>query len=329
MDGVEFLRHLGNRNFQGGLILMSGTDDKILSTAKQLAITHGMHVLDVLQKPITIKKLHDVLQFNPNRKLKNISSQSNKYSLSEQDIRLAIKNNYLKLYCQPKISLQEFKLAGVEVLVRCNDPSSGIILPKNFIPVAEETDLISDITKYIVRELFHYLKEKQSAFSDEINFSSKDLEKIEFFDYLLMMADEYKVNLHNIVVEVTESCLSHNYLATSEVLTRFRLNHIGVSIDDFGTGFSNLVNLKSMPFNEMKLDRQFVHGASENAVSQAILECNILMANKLRLTTVAEGVENKADLDLLKELKCDLVQGYIFAKPFPLENLEHWKIAVN
>jgi len=127
-----------------------------------------------------------------------------------------------------------------------------------------------------------------------------------------------------LVLEVTESRLMTNALASLDIVARLRLKHIGLSIDDFGTGHSSLAQLRDIPFDELKVDRSFVHGAAGNAASRAILEGSISMARHLGMRVVAEGVEDRADWDLLRQLDCDVAQGYFIARPMPAAGLPAW-----
>ncbi len=132
------------------------------------------------------------------------------------------------------------------------------------------------------------------------------------------------IPLSDIVLEVTESRLTSNLLAPMDILTRIRLKHIGLSIDDFGTGHSSLAQLRDIPFDELKIDRGFIHGAHNHRALKAIVEASLCMAQQLGIRTVAEGIEDLEDLLFLKATSCDLGQGYFIAKPMPVEGLYQW-----
>jgi EAL domain-containing protein (putative c-di-GMP-specific phosphodiesterase class I) len=132
------------------------------------------------------------------------------------------------------------------------------------------------------------------------------------------------VPAEDLILEVTESRLIRHMLEPLEILTRLRLKHIGLSIDDFGTGHSSLAQLRDIPFNELKIDRSFVHSADRDNTKHAILAGSLGMAKQLGITSVAEGVEDLADWHFLRQQGCDLAQGYFVAKPMPAENLRAW-----
>ena len=127
-----------------------------------------------------------------------------------------------------------------------------------------------------------------------------------------------------IIIEVTESVLTQDLTTSLDILARLRLRGFGLSIDDFGTGFSTLEQVNRIPFTELKIDRAFVHGSKQKKVQMAILESSIALAKKLEMRTVAEGVENIDDLEVVSGLGCDLVQGYYYAKPMPINELHRW-----
>jgi len=151
-----------------------------------------------------------------------------------------------------------------------------------------------------------------------------NLGSLEFPDFVARAADKAGVSPTSLVLEVTESRLMKDPLAALDILTRLRLKHIGLSIDDFGTGHSSLAQLRDIPFDELKVDRGFVHGACRDASLRAIFEASLGMARQLGMKTVAEGVEDQEDWDCLRATGCDMAQGYFIAKPMPAADLAGW-----
>jgi EAL domain-containing protein (putative c-di-GMP-specific phosphodiesterase class I) len=147
---------------------------------------------------------------------------------------------------------------------------------------------------------------------------------LDFPDEVAGAARKAGVSPSKLILEVTESQLMRDSLVLLDIATRLRLKRIGLSIDDFGTGYSSLAQLRDIPFDELKLDRGFVHGAWNNASLRAILQANLEMARQLGLRSVAEGVEDRHDWDFLRSLGCELAQGYFIARPMPADQLEGW-----
>ena len=157
-----------------------------------------------------------------------------------------------------------------------------------------------------------------------VNLSANWLTDIQLPEFVFATLQATGFPADRLILEITETGVMADITTALDVLTRLRLKGFKLSIDDFGVGYSSMEQLQRLPFNELKLDRSFVHGASEKPVSRAILASSIEMARKLNLSTVAEGVEKQADLDLLRGLGCDLVQGWLVAKAMPLEELLEW-----
>lgn len=329
IDGVELIRHLTEKQYKGQLIIMSGTGDRILSTAKTLAQKYGITVLDVVEKPVKLAKLRSIFERHvaTHQSTHKDNTNTAQCDLTLDEIECYLKNNNFVLYCQPKINPNKHTILGVEILSRCQTKSK-IISPLSYIPVMQYHSLLDDLTKKTIITTFSFVKSCQHRSTKNLKYSINipaiSLEDIEFVDFIMNVAHNNDANVGQYILEVTEDSLSRNTLASGELLTRLRLKGFGLSIDDFGTGFSNLVQLNNFPFTELKIDRQFVHNASINNTAQIILEFNIKMAKKLKLDTVVEGVEQENDLQLVKNLGCDMVQGFYYAKPFPIQELPNW-----
>jgi EAL domain-containing protein (putative c-di-GMP-specific phosphodiesterase class I) len=157
-----------------------------------------------------------------------------------------------------------------------------------------------------------------------VNVSIDNLKSLDFPDRVVRQARDAGIAPEDLVLEITESQAMRDPVALLDIAARLRLKRIGLSIDDFGTGHSSLQKLRDMPFDELKLDRGFVHGAAEDPALHAILQANLDMAQQLGLRTVAEGVEDRADWDCLRALGCDLAQGWFIARPMPANEVPNW-----
>jgi EAL domain-containing protein (putative c-di-GMP-specific phosphodiesterase class I) len=154
----------------------------------------------------------------------------------------------------------------------------------------------------------------------------ENLDSLEFADYVTTAAATAGILPNDIVLEVTESRLMKNLSTSLEILTRLRLKGFHLSIDDFGTGHSSLTQLRDLPFNELKIDQSFVHGAASNNTLRSIYNASLSLAQQLGIKSVAEGVENRADWDFIRSSGCDLAQGYYIAKPMPADEIHDWLI---
>lgn len=325
MDGVEFLRHLGRLGYAGSLILTSGVEDRVLQTAKKLAQAHGLNVRGCLCKPISPAALRALLATDPLNGVTKPHAPGKRYTAHE--LRRAIHHRELFNYYQPKVVVSTGEVAGVETLVRWQHPQDGVLFPDQFVEVAEEHGLIDELTRAVLIEAMGQLKRWQGGGLDlpvAVNLSMDNLGDLDFPDFLDREAAAAQIDLSRLVLEVTESRLMKNYPDVLDILLRLRLKGVGLSIDDFGTGHSSLTQLRDLPFDELKVDRSFVHGAGEDRYLGAIFEAPAGMARRLGITMVAEGVEDQADWRFLRRVGCDLAQGYFIAKPMPASAVPGW-----
>ncbi|MBA4742192.1 MAG: EAL domain-containing response regulator [Azoarcus sp.] len=329
MDGVEFIRHLSRLNYEGALILVSGEDPRILQTAKTVARAWNLDVRGSLTKPVSLAALREVIFQNVHRNTAAVAGRTrNTYCADE--LHSAITNGELINHYQPKVELKTGAFSGVESLVRWDHPRDGLVFPDQFISIAEENGLIDGLTAAVVSSALQQLRRWiNDGFGVHvaINVSMDNLTSLDFPEYISEQARIAKVPINNIMLEVTESRLMKNPRDALDILARLRLKNVGLSIDDFGTGHSSLVQLRDIPFSEMKIDRSFVHGAAMDPMLGAITESSLKMARQLRLQTVGEGVEDQHDWDFLLASGCDLAQGYYIAKPMPADALPDWAVA--
>ncbi len=325
MDGVEFIRHLAQRDYEGSLILTSGEDVRILKTVEKLAIEHDLHVLGVLEKPATPAKISELLDQLDQIRAEGTMMLVDAFSLAE--LEKAIDGGELDTYFQPKVDIASGEVVGVEALVRWNHPGMGLIKPNSFIAMAEENGLIGKLTDVVIDRALGYageLRKLGHELNIAINISVDSLTDLEWPDRIAAILRQTGLDASNISFEITESRLMEHLSVALDILSRLSLKRFQLSIDDFGTGYSSMEQLQRIPFAEFKIDRAFVHGASREASARAILESSVLLAKKLDMKVVAEGVEDEDDWDLVASVGCDQVQGYYISRPLPFRQLVQW-----
>jgi EAL domain-containing protein (putative c-di-GMP-specific phosphodiesterase class I)/FixJ family two-component response regulator len=327
MDGLEFLQKLQETKFNGALLLVSGEDERVVQSAEALASSYDLWVLGHLNKPVQQAQLQKYLkQLDAEKKKALVGEDQQLYEASR--LKQAIETGELSNFYQPKVHLTTGELVGVEALVRWEHPEDGIILPDNFIDLAEENELIDSIAQQV---LSNALKDSKAWKEDGINItvavniSMYNLNTREFISYLEKELLTSGINPQDLILEVTESKLMKDYSLVLDMLTRLRLRRVNLSIDDFGTGHSSMTQLRDIPFNELKIDRGFVHSAYDNATLHGIFDGSIQLAKNLGIKTVAEGVENEADWGFLDGSGCDLAQGFFIGKPMRVDELREWK----
>ncbi len=245
------------------------------------------------------------------------------------ELRECIDRDELVLNYQPKISLKEDKMIGVEALVRWEHPKRGNISPSEFIPLAEKSGLIEPLTLWLLESAVQQIQRWHSngmKISIAINVSAKNLQNPDFSSHVEKILEKYPIERGYLIMELTESAILSDPIRAKDILNQFNALGIRMAIDDFGTGYSSLAYLKRLPVSELKVDKMFVRDMTRSHNDLAIVKATIDMAHHLDLVVVAEGIADAYSLELLKELGCDVGQGYYFSPPVPLEELEaNWK----
>jgi EAL domain-containing protein (putative c-di-GMP-specific phosphodiesterase class I)/ActR/RegA family two-component response regulator len=325
MDGIEFIRHLVDHQYAGALVLVSGEDERILETAARLARAQHMNVIGHLTKPVQPEALRVLLERWRDEPPALAGKTRKVYDPAE--LRRAIDGGELVNFYQPKVDVLSGALAGVETLVRWQHPADGLVFPDQFIGIAEQHGLIDDLTRVVLAGALAQARRWRDAglsLRVAVNISMDNLARLDFPDFVLAEIVRHGLAPNDIILELTESRLMKNSSIPLDILTRLRLKKISLSIDDFGTGHSSLAQLRDIPFDELKIDYSFVHGAHHDATRRAIFSASLGMARQLRMKSVAEGVEDRADWDFLRAQDCDLAQGYFIARPMAAEDLPAW-----
>lgn len=329
MDGIEVMRRLAKMQNSPALILLSGHDLGVLHSAEKLCRAHGLEVIASLSKPLSLDNLlHLFEQHIPDAKrLKQMDSAAIAGNLTATELQHAIKNEELLLHFQPQINIATGGLTGIEVLVRWQHPEQGMLYPGRFIPLAEQSGLMSQLTHWIIEKTVsqeQLWQESGVTTAVSVNISALDITGLMLPEQLSDLLTGNKLAPTRLTLEITESALMGELVTSLDILTRLRLKGIKLSIDDFGTGYSSLLQLHRVPFTELKIDRSFVSNMSEDKEALAIVKTCILLGHELNMTVVAEGVESAKDLKLLKLLGCDIAQGYFIAKPMPCSEVLLW-----
>lgn len=243
-----------------------------------------------------------------------------------EELREALNRGEFELYYQPQVDLKTKRIQGAEALVRWNHPERGLVPPLEFIPVAEESGLILDLTRWVLQQAFSQAREWHERgwenFTLGVNLSARH------FEYGLVEQD-VEVALEStgvlprlIELELTESAVFEDKKAALDLLQRWNDQGIRLAIDDFGTGYSNLSYLAELPLHKLKIDQSFVRGFTSSKKHRILVQTIIMLARTLGLKTIAEGVEASDLASTLSALGCNAMQGYLVSKPVPLESFE-------
>jgi diguanylate cyclase (GGDEF)-like protein len=252
-----------------------------------------------------------------------LNAGSRKQLALETNLRKALERNELKLFYQPKIDITLNTIVGVEALLRWQRPGMGYISPKDFIPIAEESGLITPIGEWVLHTAFRQLREWHDAgFTDltmAVNLSSVQLARTGFENILESALVDSGINPALAELEVTENVAMKNMESAAATLYKLKKMGVSIAMDDFGTGYSSLGYLRSLPIDTVKIDQSFVREIPDNMEDVLIAQAIIAMANSLNMALVVEGIETVRQLNFFKQQGCRIVQGYLFSKPVEAE----------
>src|ERR1700727_3768373 len=286
MDGIEFIRRLVECQYGGSVILVSGENSRILESVEKLIEAHHLIALGRLQKPVKPGELANLLgKLEPNKGHSELTRPSRR-SYTADELRASIAQGELVNYYQPKVALATFDVVGVESLVRWQHPIDGIVFPDQFLGLAEQHGLLTNVTRAVLVAAMKQVKAWSQAgypLPVAVNVSMDDLIALDFPDMATSLAASVGVDPRLLTLEVTEGQVMRQRSVILDVLSRLSLKRFGLAIDDFGTGHSSLAQLRDLPFDELKVDRSFVRGASKDKTQNATGNDSLRVEHHLRM----------------------------------------------
>ncbi|MFC3150039.1 EAL domain-containing protein [Litoribrevibacter euphylliae] len=328
IDGIELINLLGNRITELALIIVSAREKSLISSVELMASKQGIWVLGSVQKPLSYNKLKQLMKHYLTYKNEQgeVVRPARKPKLSVEEVKQALDLKLLELHYQPKINMKDHSLAGVECLVRIKKDDQ-VIFPDQFISVCEEHNLIDDLSYRVVAQaVLQKLKWNGLGLKTQwsINLSAVSFENETFCEALMEVIKSMQGAASQLIFEVTETAVIKDMGKALGVLNRLRLAGCGLSLDDYGTGYSSIQQLSQIPFTELKMDRSLIDGISSKPHLQVIFASSLAMCNQLGLKMVAEGIESKEDWEYLKRRGCHMGQGYYYAPPMPEKAFLEW-----
>jgi EAL domain-containing protein (putative c-di-GMP-specific phosphodiesterase class I) len=324
-DGIETIRALASLGIEAGVVITSVEDERMIESAGLLATQQGLQVLGQIPKPLTAAKLAPLLA---RLQASRAPVSATTFAISPAELQKAIESKEVFLVYQPKIAFRTGAFVGAEALVRWRHPDLGVLEPAAFLPVAESSDaLIGALTKLVLDEALDFIARRRRDGHDHtvsVNLPSRAFEVLDLPEDLEAMTTAHGVDPKHLTIEVSEVQLTVDTVRTRDVVTRLRLKRFGLALDNFGRGASGLHRLHQTPFTEIKIDREFVHGCATSASNRSIVEASLALARSLGVVSVAEGVSDRAEWNLLDELGCDHAQGFFIARPMPEHGIEAW-----
>jgi EAL domain-containing protein (putative c-di-GMP-specific phosphodiesterase class I) len=317
LDGIQALEKMKSLAPKPDLIVLSGVDARLRAAAARIADRSGWKVRYVLSKPVAVEEIVRILsRIEPDCEV-----------LADQDIRACLEEQRVAVVYQPKVSLTteaEWVIEGVEALARLHHPVRGEVVPEKFLDSVQRAGLTGDLTGIVLRTVLRDMAELHSqgyVLDVAVNVSPSLLADPELPDRFETLIRDHGISPSQLVLEITEGAPWPEDCSVMESLTRLRLKGIRLSLDDFGTGHSSLVQLYRMPFSELKIDRSFISELDWNDDAKIITRSMIDLAHALGLEVCAEGLEARSQLEFLKSVGCDRAQGFLVAKPVAFAQL--------
>lgn len=324
-DGIELIRAFSAMRLDSAVVLLSMEPERVLETSALLAEEQGLRVLGAVGKPLTVEKIAPLLAATLSDAAPDAAAAT---AYAHDDIRAALTSGALHLLYQPKIAMATGRISGVEALARWKHPEFGLVGPEVFVAICEESAPLGDwLLDFVLREALTFAQRSREAGLDldvAVNVHARAFDNISLPEKVEGLAKTYGSPPNRITLEITERSVAEDAIRMLDVAARLRLKGFNLAIDDFGTGHSGLAQLRRLPFNQLKIDRQFVHGSAESSTKRSVVEASIALARNLKMTSVAEGVQQRPEWDLLQQLGCEEMQGFFTGRPMTEEGFSAW-----
>jgi len=337
MDGVELLEALRIRNIELDLIVASGRESALIDSVLAIGAGMGLNMLAGLEKPLTLEALRHALSGQGSRLRKRAGAPGpaagapaaapGAPAIAPGTLEQALACNQISVLYQPKVDIRTGLARGVEALARWTCPQRGEIPPARFIALAEQYGLIQPLTFGVMEQALRQAARWNSRglrLTMAVNLSPLLLDWPGLARDIVALVERHGIPAEQVNFEITESSLVETRGGARGLLARLRLRGFGLSIDDYGTGFSSMQQLARVPFTELKIDRGFVHGSTERKNLRVMLKTAIDMARQLGLASTAEGIETLEEWRLLQQLGCTMGQGFFIARPMPGPDVPGW-----
>lgn len=328
MDGMAFIRHVGEIGTGVSLIVASSLDRAVVAAVEMMAKAYGVNLLGAIDKPASAKKLRALIDLHrggSRNSTRPAAAGADVFTLEE--ILEGLKREEFEPFFQPKMDMRSREVKSAEAIARWRHPRKGIVGPQAFVRLLEENGEIERLTAIMLRKAAAGCRLWQDAGHDvslSINLSLDSLGDVDLADRVMQVVYGQGLEPRHVIFEVTESAMAADLGKALENFSRLRMKGFGLSIDDYGTGYSSMQQLTQIPFTELKIDQSFVKNAATKPSSRAMLESSLEMARKLDIVAVAEGVESQVEWDLLSELGCQQAQGYYIARPMEAGEFIEW-----
>ncbi|OBU23554.1 hypothetical protein CTM88_15720 [Photobacterium aquimaris] len=323
MDGISFLGHLAEQQFGGKIIITSALDAEVLNSVNKMCKNYGLNLLGTLVKPTHLDQLKQLLTLATNDSPPTNSPLPLPQEIKEQDIIEALQAGYLTPYYQPIVNLKTGEWVASEALIRFIHPDHGIVPAIKFIKLLATLGKDTQLALLIINHIICH-QPNLGGRKVAVNISANTLVERSFINTVLTLHHQHPQLHHWLYFELTESDIFESAGQALEAAARLGMHGFNLSIDDFGTGYSSLKQLDILPFKSLKLDISFVQAMPTNYTAKVIIETCLLLAQRLNLIAIAEGVEDITLWLKLQKMDCELAQGYFISPPLPVSQIPIW-----
>ena len=322
IDGVELLRFIAKEDTNTAVVVTSGVDERLLDAAHSLGLSLGLRMLEPIRKPLIAADIR--------RRLKLFRDQTpaaQLASISAHELRRALSDGLLEVCYQPLVNLASREVVSVEALARIRKPGAGVLVPEQFIPIAEQSGLIEILTFGVLERALSdlaFLDTVAPALQVAVNISPLLLSDVTFPDRVMSLLRRHHLGAQRLIIEVTETSAPDDRKRMADTLSRLSLEGIRLALDDFGTGYCSLGQLYEFPFETLKLDKKFAMRAASNPNAAAMIRSSLDLARSVGLSVVAEGIQSEETMRWLCGLGCDVGQGFHISPPLSRHALTDW-----
>jgi EAL domain-containing protein (putative c-di-GMP-specific phosphodiesterase class I)/ActR/RegA family two-component response regulator len=335
-QGLDALRLLAAERCTMPVILTGAAEPGVLHSASRFGMTLDLSMAGIIAKPIELGQLRRMLAAHVQGKTDDDTSVIGRLLRDgregreggapdaatrlqdEERLRTAFEAGELRVHYQPQVALATGSVVGVEALVRWQHPTRGLVSPNSFLPLVERLGLMRPLTMFVLESALEEVRGWARAGQPvtlAVNLSATLLNDPTLADDIERLCEAYSVSPHTLTLEICESATIGHVQEIADALTRLRVKGCRLALDNFGTGFSSLVELRALPFSQLKIDKTFVGESATRPAARAIVDAVIEFGHKIGFQIVAEGVESRESLVLLKEAGCDLAQGFLISRP--------------
>lgn len=327
MDGIQVLEFLSRHSVKSRIVPMSGSHVAVLEMAERIAKRNGLSVAGFLTKPFRQAELSRILDEAPGELQVQKGHRPLPSEINIEDVVFGLERGQFDTYLQPIVNLATRKVIGYEALARWQSEKFSLVSPDRFIGLAAQNGVLPLLTQQLANRALTYsaaLKARKLPWKVSLNLGVEDFVDSALPEKLAALVTQHGLPAHSLTVELTESSAIQNETRLLEILARIRLKDIDLAIDDFGTSYSSLERLAWIPFTSLKIDMRFISEITTSNTARIIVESAIKLAKRLKLNTVAEGIETEDQLKVLKHMRCDRGQGWLFARPMEFQSAMDW-----